>query len=210
MEVTGPFVAAKKNKNPGPDSYTLPSMLDEKSFGFRSKLNTLDESKKNVPGPGAYPVPFTINEKGKYFLAKYKTVWARDFSKYTGRCQTSQEKVLGPGSYTVQGIDLSPKGKYVSSRLHNCLVGSFEGSERKFFNDKTNTPGPGNYRLPSEFGYYESGKKLNKTIEKLNSSIIKDNKDTKTSFDKENAGKKNAKKPTGALKETPEVKAEEK
>jgi len=27
MEVTGPFVASKKNKNPGPDSYTLPSML---------------------------------------------------------------------------------------------------------------------------------------------------------------------------------------
>jgi len=27
MEVTGPFVAAKKNKNPGPDNYSLPSML---------------------------------------------------------------------------------------------------------------------------------------------------------------------------------------
>jgi len=68
----------------------LPSMLEKKSFGFRSKLNTFDHSKKNVPGPGAYPVAFSINDKGKYFLAKYKTVWARDFGKYTGRCHTSQ------------------------------------------------------------------------------------------------------------------------
>lgn len=27
MEVTGPFLASKKNKNPGPDTYPLPSML---------------------------------------------------------------------------------------------------------------------------------------------------------------------------------------
>lgn len=83
-------MASKRNKNPGPDCYMLPSMLEKKSFGFRSKLNTFDHSKKNVPGPGAYPVAFSINDKGKYFLAKYKTVWARDFGKYTGRCHTSQ------------------------------------------------------------------------------------------------------------------------
>ncbi len=61
MEVTGPFVAAKKNKNPGPDSYQLPSMLEKKSFAFRSKLNTFDESKRDVPGPGTYPVTFPIS-----------------------------------------------------------------------------------------------------------------------------------------------------
>lgn len=43
MEVTGPFVAAKNNKNPGPDNYTLPSMLDKKAFVFRSKLCTVDQ-----------------------------------------------------------------------------------------------------------------------------------------------------------------------
>lgn len=48
----------------------------------------------------------------------------------------------------------------MSSKLHNCLSRSFEGSERKFLGDRTNTPGPGNYKLPSEFGYYELGKKL--------------------------------------------------
>jgi hypothetical protein len=62
------------------------------------------------------------------------------------------------------------------------LASSFEGSERKFFNDRTNTPGPGNYKLPSEFGHYESGKKLSKTIEKMSNSIMKSDKEAKKSL----------------------------
>jgi hypothetical protein len=96
-------------------------------------------------------------------LAKYKNVPTRDFGRYLGRCHTSQERVPGPGSYTPQGVDLSPKGKYISSKLHNCLTSSFEGSSRKFMGERTNTPGPGNYKLPSEFGYYESRKKVQQT-----------------------------------------------
>ncbi len=54
-------MTAKKNKNPGPDTYALPSMLEKRSFAFRSKLNTFDDTTKSVPGPGSYPVTFTIN-----------------------------------------------------------------------------------------------------------------------------------------------------
>lgn len=116
-------------------------------------------------------------------MAKYKTVAARDFGKYAGRCHTSQEKYPGPGSYTVQGIDLSPKGKYVSSKIHNCLTSTFHGSERKFLGDKTITPGPGNYRLPSDFGYYDSTKKLGETFERVHKSTIKsDRGGTQSSF----------------------------
>ena len=42
--------------------------------------------------------------------------------------------------------------------MQNCLTRKFGSSGRKFFDDKANIPGPGNYRLPSEFGYYESKK----------------------------------------------------
>ena len=88
--MTGPFVASKKNKNPGPGSYEIPSMLEKNSFMIHEKLNSLDSSKKLGPGPGTYPVSFTINERGRYFLAKYKNSCARNFSKSQGRCQTSQ------------------------------------------------------------------------------------------------------------------------
>lgn len=90
MEVTGPFVSSKKNKNPGPGNYELPSMLQKTSFAFRSKLNTFDNSKRSIPGPGTYPVTFTINEKGNYFLARYKNSCVSNFGKYQGRCHTSQ------------------------------------------------------------------------------------------------------------------------
>lgn len=59
---------------------------------------------------------------------------------------------------------MSPKGKYVSSKLHNCLTSTFHGSERKFLGNKTNTPGPGNYRLPSDFGYYDSVKNIGESM----------------------------------------------
>lgn len=48
----------------------------------------------------------------------------------------------------------------MSSKLQNCLTSTFHGSERKFLGNKTNTPGPGNYRLPSDFGYYDSVKNI--------------------------------------------------
>ena len=45
------------------------------------------------------------------------------------------------------------------------------GNKRPFFVFKLEkTPGPGNYRLPSEFGYYESSKKaefISKSAEKV-------------------------------------------
>lgn len=39
--------------------------------------------------------------------------------------------------------------------------------------DRTNTPGPGNYRLPSDFGYYEAGKKLTHSIQRVNKLTMK-------------------------------------
>lgn len=129
-------------------------MLEKNTCSFRSKLNTVDNLKKIIPGPGRYPVPFCINSKGKYFLAKYKNSFVRDFSKTQGRCQTTTNRVPGPGAYTTSAVDLSPKGRYISSKMNNCLVRKFGTSERGSLADRTNTPGPGNYKLPSEFGYY--------------------------------------------------------
>lgn len=37
MEVTGPFVVSKKNKNPGPGKYSLNSTLNKLSYTLGSK-----------------------------------------------------------------------------------------------------------------------------------------------------------------------------
>ena len=49
---------------------------------------------------------------------------------------------------------MSPEGKYVLSRMENSLVRKFGSGVREPLAPKSSTPGPGCYRLPSEFGYY--------------------------------------------------------
>jgi hypothetical protein len=44
---------------------------------------------------------------------------------------------------------MSPDGKYVNSKMHNSLVRRFGTSIRSHLNIKNETPGPGNYKLPS-------------------------------------------------------------
>ena len=52
MEVTGPFVGALKNKNPGPGLYEIKSTIDPNSFSIRGKNYELDHEKIKIPGPG--------------------------------------------------------------------------------------------------------------------------------------------------------------
>jgi hypothetical protein len=52
MEVTGPFVGALKNKNPGPGVYEIKNTIDPNSFSMRGKNYELDHEKLKIPGPG--------------------------------------------------------------------------------------------------------------------------------------------------------------
>jgi hypothetical protein len=84
----------------------------------------------------------------------------RDFGRVLGRCQTAANKLPGPGAYDVSAYqDISPKGKYCLSSSQNCLAKSFGSSQREDVLLNKLTPGPGNYRIPSEFGYYASKKR---------------------------------------------------
>jgi len=74
-----------------------------------------------------------------------------------GRCKTSEKKFLGPGAYDISSFqDISPKGRYCLSVTQNCLSRSFGSSLRGKVALDLNTPGPGSYKLPNEFGYYIS------------------------------------------------------
>lgn len=63
----------------------------------------------------------------------------------------------GPGMYPVHD-NFSPEGKYVSSRHENSKSRHFPQDKKPSLVPKLKTPGPGFYRLPSEFGYYRSAK----------------------------------------------------
>ena len=52
MEVTGPFAATKKNKNPGRNSYEFESTLAKTCYSMRGKNIKEDKEKIKIPGPG--------------------------------------------------------------------------------------------------------------------------------------------------------------
>jgi len=86
-----------------------------------------------------------------------------NFSRLEERCKTTENRVPGPGFYDTSKADLSPTGKYSISKIMNCTARKFDGfSGRGEFVERKNTPGPGNYKLPSEFGHYVSKKALKK------------------------------------------------
>jgi hypothetical protein len=69
--------------------------------------------------------------------------------------------VPGPGSYPmIPGI--SAKGTYFVSSMKSSLASRFLKGLRNSslcLPARTATPGPGSYRVPSEFGYYEGSVK---------------------------------------------------
>lgn len=53
MEITGPFVRNKLNKNPGPGSYPIKSELSPCTFSIKGKNYREDQEKLKIPGPGS-------------------------------------------------------------------------------------------------------------------------------------------------------------
>lgn len=159
MVVTGPLVGTISNKNPGPGNYAVKDTKSTLHYSLSGKIEHPNKEQINVPGPGRYPITFTLSKDGKYFHAKHKNSCVRDFGKVLGRCQTAQNKLPGPGAYDIsEHQDISPKGRYCLSSLHNCASRTFGSSQRGDMSLNRQTPGPGNYRIPSEFGYYASRK----------------------------------------------------
>merc|ERR1711879_212193 len=61
----------------------------------------------------------------------------------------------GPGQYDTK-LGLKPGGFYYISKYKSNLARSFGTSgNRAISTDRRDVPGPGSYRIPSDFGYYE-------------------------------------------------------
>lgn len=62
----------------------------------------------------------------------------------------------GPGTHELEGE--IAKGKHVSTKYHSTKVPTFGIGPRSRWTQRFNTPGPGAYRPPSDFGYVNIGK----------------------------------------------------
>eukprot|EP00331_Platyophrya_macrostoma_P023037 CAMPEP_0176442832 /NCGR_PEP_ID=MMETSP0127-20121128/22054_1 /TAXON_ID=938130 /ORGANISM="Platyophrya macrostoma, Strain WH" /LENGTH=276 /DNA_ID=CAMNT_0017827929 /DNA_START=23 /DNA_END=850 /DNA_ORIENTATION=+ len=160
MAVTGGMMAGDR-MSPGPGAYNIRGLNQKNiAYSFRSKTTQdLLVSNRHVPGPGAYHPPGEISKDGKYFVSKFKNTGAiaNMTSQRGGLVDT--KNVPGPGAYNPK-ISLSLNGQYFITGFKSSLARSFGQASLKgsgsTFGTGNNVPGPGSYRLPSEFGYYES------------------------------------------------------
>ncbi len=105
-------------------------------------------------------------------MSKYKTSKCRLINparskrfkaKVRGSINPSNPYILGhgnpgPGHYDEKPVSMSNKGNYFISKLKNSGCNFFNKQKRRMGKKANPSPGPGSYRMPSDFGYYESNK----------------------------------------------------
>lgn len=157
----GAFVGDKTS--PGPGAYDVRETNKVSlAYSFRPRTNSLESHNTSLkaPGPGQYPLLETISPKGKIFISKYKSAATTVFSPASSDRFAKKEdgEKPGPGAYNV-GNEINPKGSYFLSKYKTNVGRTFGISMRKQASTGTlrsEVPGPGSYRLPSDFGIYES------------------------------------------------------
>jgi len=158
MLVTGGQYVGDKT-SPGPGAYNTREINKTNiSYSFRPRTNAENlVSSKHVPGPGTYTTVGTIDPKGRYNVSKFKNSGATIINpSRSHEINDKKKNDPGPGAYDLKtGINTS--GAYFVSKFKSNLARSFGHSIRKNASSNTlgSTPGPGSYRLPSEFGHYE-------------------------------------------------------
>jgi len=161
----GQFVGDKKS--PGPGAYdTRETNKTALSYSFRPRTNMeILTSPKFVPGPGTYPIVEGVSPKGTYPVSKFKNSGATLFSPpRSKRFADLKSANPGPGTYN-PSASLTDDGSYFVSKFRSSMCRTFSHGVRKnaSLGSFEYTPGPGSYRLPSDFGYYESSKFATKT-----------------------------------------------
>jgi len=163
MSATGSQFVGEK-KSPGPGAYdTRETNKTKLSYSFRPRT-TIEAlvSPKFVPGPGAYPIPESINSRGNYHLSKFTNSGATLISPARSKRFTDVKNANpGPGSYD-NPATITDNGSYYVSKFRSSFCRTFSHSMRKnlALPNTINNPGPGSYKLPSEFGHYESSKSV--------------------------------------------------
>ncbi|KAL4511959.1 hypothetical protein ABPG72_012804 [Tetrahymena utriculariae] len=157
--------------NPGPGSYQHGSINLNENLSFTMRPKTRDVNSPlflngqstvlQNPGPGQYQNYESINKLGKFQLAKYRSSGATTFNPpRSKRFPKSGNINPGPGQYKPRN-DLEKSGSYVLSIYKSYGTRNFSNaSPRQSFVDQASKstiykPGPGTYRLPSEFGNYD-------------------------------------------------------
>lgn len=163
MLVTGGQYVGDKN-SPGPGAYDTRNINKVViSYTFKGRTTAPEglTTARTVPGPGAYPLLSTLTPKGKYFVSKFKDSGAPIIPPARSARFPANKQSNDPSPVTYRLEDtINPKGSYYLSKFKSSGVRTFGNAARSSSQSQFHAvPGPGSYRMPSDFGYYEGTSK---------------------------------------------------
>ena len=170
---------------PGPGTYNIAQKVGAEGvkYSFRPKTNYIGKkytdhnlAGSNVPGPGTYKTDIE-RSPGKTVVSNFRSSPTTVFTNpLLARFEVRHDqKRPGPGEYFVNEEFL--KSGYQFSQFKYQGARKFARSSRDYFYKKDlDTPGPGAYRMPSEFGYYEKPDLKKNRSQTQNLGIIKGKK----------------------------------
>lgn len=150
-----------RNKNvPGPGAYNLKRDLQGKPFTFRIRTKKPRDENVDV-GPGQYNIPNTLDPSKRNLLSTIKSAPnVKLVPPHQNKSKIPLPKI-DVGFYDAK-CQINDKGVYYLSNYKSSCVRTFGKSQARFIHKLNDMPGPGEYRAPSEFGYYESSTALDK------------------------------------------------
>lgn len=140
---------------PGPGAYAFtPKFSNEGRKITLSGKQPEPKVTEKVPGPGAYDQSWS-HSSGKYIVSSARNIPVHSFSpKSSSRFPKEDKKVVpAPGAYNVDKGFLNYAKVLSTCKSSGSITFGLTGRSNAM--DIKNTPGPGSYRIPSEFGYYE-------------------------------------------------------
>jgi len=157
---------ARDKTIPGPGTYNPTKSFGDEAVKFSLRPKTtnplMESTTKLYPGPGAYENKLTISPKGQYYMSKFKSSCATTFNppkseRFKDFTDKYTKQFPGPGYYAPKE-GLNENGEYFVSKYKSSNCRTFSHCDRNALRATTSNfvPGPGSYRLPSDFGYYES------------------------------------------------------
>ena len=144
---------------PGPGTYDPLHPLGQDAVGFKLKfkLDYLDDTKRalkrNIPAPGTYEDVLRMDPRGRYSSSQF-------FNSKSARWAKDERLRLPPSThYSVPGVGThnhvgnTGDTVQVASQFHTVATRIFGKEQRPEWHARFNTPGPGTYVPPSDFGY---------------------------------------------------------
>lgn len=160
------------SSKPGPGAYEYKI----NTIGYGDKGPRLQGRSKNlqdpivlaqlngIPGPGTYETDgTTINKYGRYCVSKIQNSRAAVWSPAKRIFNNNKEQIAlpGPGNYDIN--DKKEGNLYVLSKYKNTGTTIYHRSTSVVESTRLNTPGPGSYMAPSDFGYLEMNRMFKPT-----------------------------------------------